>query len=192
MPAATQKTPARKSRNGAAAAPLAAPAASGTQGPLPPDVEMARNLFNASLAPMHGWLRFMAQWRETQAELLHEMDKALGATLREAGDAADVQQLLRLQGDLATNNLSRSANAAGALFRSWLETEAAVLEQAQVQGADMTRQIIKEAPAALNGNGKRQEGGAINPAAALLTNAQTAWTQAAQQWIETVRSSAVH
>jgi hypothetical protein len=94
------------------------------------DIDAARNLFNASLAPMHGVLRLMAQWRETQAGLLHEMDQALGATLREAQAATDLQELLRLQGELASGNLNRATHAAGALFRSWLETEAALLEQA--------------------------------------------------------------
>ena len=191
MPA-TQKTPARKARSRAAPAARNAAATSGAAEPLPANVDMARSLFNAGLAPMHGWLRLMAQWRETQAELLHEMDKALGVTMREAEDAADVQQLLRLQQDFAANNLNRTANAAGALFRSWLETEAAVLDQAQVQGADMTRQILKDAPTA-PGNGKHLESSALSPATALLSNAQAAWTQAAQQWIDTVRNGgAVH
>ena len=192
MPA-TPKTPARKARG--RAAPATPKAATGAPEPMPANVDnvdMARNLFNASLAPVHGWLRFMAQWRETQAELLHEMDKALGATLREAEDAGDVQALLRLQGDLASNNLSRSANAAGALFRTWLETEAAVLEQAREQSVDATRQMMKEAPAGAQAPGVQRDGSAGNPAAALLSSAQAAWTQAAQQWIDTVRNGAVH
>lgn len=189
MPA-TRKTPTRKATSSRAAPPGGASgsvhAAAQAQ---PANVEVARNLFNAGLAPMHGLLRFMAQWRETQAELLHDIDKALGATLREAEDVADVQELLRLQSELASHNLSRTANAAGALFRSWLETEAALLEQAQSQGAELTRQIIKEAPAtAARGNGKSAE---LNPAA-LMGNAQAAWTQAAQQWFDTVRSGAAH
>jgi hypothetical protein len=189
MPA-NPKTPARKARG--RAAPAAAGAAPVAPEPLAADVEMARNLFNASLAPVHGWLRFMAQWRETQAELLHEMDKALGATLREAEDAADVQDLFRLQSELASNGLSRSANAAGALFRTWLETEAAVLEQAREQSADVTRQMMTDARTGVPETGKHRDAAAANPATALMSNAQAAWTQAAQQWIETVRNGPLH
>lgn len=127
----THKTPANKAHRRPNRPPI--PAVAQMPGT---DIEAARNLFNASLAPMHGMLRFMAQWRETQAGLLHEMDEALGATLREAESATDVQELLRLHTELANNNLNRATNAAGALFRSWLETETALLEQARRGSAD--------------------------------------------------------
>lgn len=172
------KTSATKTRRRAAASPARVDAA-------PPDarIDAARNLFDASLAPMHGMLRLMAQWRETQAGLLHEMDQALGSTLREAQAAGDVQELLRLQSELASNNLNRATHAAGALFRSWLETEAALLEQAQRDSAETTRQMIQDAQAAGNGN----PAGSTS-AAGLLQQAQSAWTQAAQQWIAAVRN----
>lgn len=121
----THTTPAPKTRRRTAAATRPIETV-----PTADNIDAARNLLNASLAPMHGVLRLMAQWRETQAGLLHEMDEALGATLREAQAATDLQELLRLQGELASGNLNRATHAAGALFRSWLETEAALLEQA--------------------------------------------------------------
>lgn len=176
------KTSAPKTRRRAAATPTQVDAA------LPgANIDTARNLFNASLAPVHGLLRFMAEWRETQAGLLHEMDQALGSTLREAESAADVQELLRLQSEFTSNNLNRATNAAGALFRSWLETEAALLEQAQRGGADATRHMIQDAQATAAGDGNPAD---PNPTAALLHQAQAAWTQAAQQWIAAVRNGA--
>jgi hypothetical protein len=179
---ATRKTSAPKARRRAATTPTQAAAA-----PPGANIDTARNLFNASLAPMHGALRFMAQWRETQAGLLHEMDRALESTLREAESAADVQELMRLHSELASHNLNRATNAAGALFRSWLETEAALLEQAQRGGADATRQLIQGAQATATGNGHPADS---NPAADMFQQAQAAWTQAAQQWIATVRNGA--
>lgn len=171
-------TPTARRRSAAAPTPprtVPAPAAT--------NLDAARQLFNASLAPMHGVLRLMAQWRETQAGLLHEMDQALGATLREAESAADVGGLLRLQGELASGNLNRATNAAGALWRSWLETEAALLEQAQRRTADLTRQIMREAQSNPAGSNLPDP----NAASALLKQAQAAWTQAARQWLTTAR-----
>jgi hypothetical protein len=148
--------------------------------------ELARTFFNASLAPCHGLLRFMAQMRQTQAGLLEEMDKALDTALRRSQAAADVQELVQLQSELATDNLARTAQAASALFNSWLDTESQLLEQAQAQGADLTRKLVDEAPALP----RNSNGADAAPALALLGNAQAAWTQMTQQWVDAVKNGA--
>ena len=157
--AMARKTPTR-SRNGRAKNAPASPKASAALGTAaPPDA--AHAAFSASLMPLHGMLRFMAQWREAQAALLHDIDESLSANLNAPDKPADFQELMHLQGGLATAQWGRAANAASALFRSWLETEAALLEQMQAQGLASTRQLLDDAPntAPSRGSAAQQGGG---------------------------------
>ena len=189
MPA-TPKTAAGTAPNRASKPPVGKAALN--REPQPPSLEMARNLFNASLAPLHGMLRFMTQMRDSQADLLRDMEKALGVALRQAEGATELQELVRLQGELASENLGRTANAASALFRSWLDTEAALLEQAQAQGVDLTRKLIQEAPVTTASKSPMAVDAGMNPALTLLSNAQSAWTQMTQEWLDNVRNGAAH
>lgn len=196
MSSMPRKTPSRpvarharagSSRRPAPAHPAAVRATAAAQA-VQPSVEMARTAFNASFAPYQELLRFMAQMRETQANMLHQMDLALDATKRRAENASDMQELIRLQSDLASDNVGRTVNVASALFRSWLETEAALLEEAQAQGSGLTQQWLNEGSAATApGNGAAAP--AAQPGLDLLTQAQSAWAQWTQQWIDKLHES---
>jgi len=169
--------------------PNVAMASDASQSAAPANLEWARTCFNASLATCHGALRFLAQVRETQAEMLQDMDKALRAAMRQAESVTDVQELIRLQGGLASDNLGRATQAAGTLFRSWLEAEAELLEQARSQGADVAK-LAQPARTASKGNGQTADEALANPALALLQQAQASWSQLTQNWLDTLRASA--
>ena len=188
-PARATRRPARSDRKSKAAAGRS-PRVSASQ-PEIPQLTLARDMLNASLAPYQGLLRIMAQVRETQADMLHQMEQLLDATRRRAEQAGDLQELARLQGAMASDNLGRSVNAASALFRSWLETESALLEEAQFRGSAMTQQWLGDAPVSTDAD-KSEPAHASDPALALLTQAQAAWAQMTQQWIDTLRDQYSH
>lgn len=138
-----QKTPARKSR-GRAALPRAA-AARGRSEPAPRALAPANPWLNAGLAPVEGLLHLLAQWRETQAEWLRDVDAAWNDAPRPQDEAPELATAAHLPAVLVAENLGRAAHAANALWRSWLDTEAAWLEQAQSQSAGLTRQWFSDA-----------------------------------------------
>lgn len=137
------KTPARKSR-GRAAPPRAA-AARGRSEPALQPLAFASPWLNAGLAPVEGLLQLLAQWRQTQAEWLRDVDATWNDTPRPPGGAPELEAAAHLPGVLVGENLGRAAHAASALWRSWLDAEAAWLEQAQSQSAGLTRQWFSDA-----------------------------------------------
>ena len=137
------KTPARKSR-GRAALPRAE-AARGPSEPALSPLALANPWLNAGLAPVEGLLQLLAQWRETQAEWLRDVDAAWNDAPRPQDEAPELATAAHLPAVLVAENLGRAAHAANALWRSWLDTEAAWLEQAQSQSAGLTRQWFSDA-----------------------------------------------
>jgi|APDOM4702015248_1054824.scaffolds.fasta_scaffold139717_1 hypothetical protein len=136
------KTPARQSR-GRAAPPTAA--ARGRSEPAPSPLALANPWLNAGLAPVEGLLQLLAQWRQTQAEWLRDVDAAWNDTPRPPDGATELETAAHLPVALVSENLGRAAHAASALWRGWLDTEAAWLEQAQSQSAGLTRQWFSDA-----------------------------------------------
>ncbi len=137
------KTPARKSRVRAALPRTAA--ARGRSEPALQPLALANPWLNAGLAPVDGLLQLLAQWRQTQAEWLRDLDAAWNDTPRPPGGATELETATHLPGELVSENLGRAAHAASALWRGWLDTEAAWLEQAQSQSAGLTRQWFSDA-----------------------------------------------
>ena len=137
------KTPARKSR-GRAALPTAA-AARGRPEPALRPLGLANPWLNVGLSPVEGLLQLLAQWRQTQAEWLRDVDTAWNDAPRPLHGATELETAAHLPGVLVSENLGRAAHAASALWRSWLDTEAAWLEQAQSQSVGLTRQWFDNA-----------------------------------------------
>lgn len=131
------KTPARKSR-GRAAPPTPA-AARGRPEPTLPPLALANPWLNAGLAPVEGLLQLLAQWHQTQTDWLRDVDANWNNSPRPADGATGLATAAHLPAVLAGENLGRAAHAASALWRSWLDTEAALLEQAQRQSVGLTR-----------------------------------------------------
>lgn len=111
--------------------------------------------WGSSLAPMQGLLLWMAQWRQSQAAWLQDMDQAWRAALLPSAGANELPSALQLQHTLASENLGRVVHAASALWRSWLETEAALLEQASAPAADLARKQPSDAIASRPAPGAR-------------------------------------
>lgn len=137
------KTPARESL-GRAAPPTAA-AARGRPEPMLRPAAMANPWLNAGLAPVEGLLQLLAQWRQTQADWLRDVDAAWNDTPLPPDGASGLETAAHLPAVLAGENLGRAAHAASALWRSWLDTEAACLEQVQSQSVGLTRLWFSDA-----------------------------------------------
>ncbi len=137
------KTPARKSRS--RAAPNSAAAARGRPEPALRPLVVANPWLNAGFAPVEGLLQLLAHWHQTQTDWLRDVDAARNDSPRAPDGATELETAAHLPGALVSENLGRAAHAASALWRSWLDTEAAWLEQAQCQSVGLTRQWFSDA-----------------------------------------------
>ncbi len=137
------KPPARKTRG--RAAPKSAAAARGRPATALRPLASANPWLNVGLAPVEGLLQLLAQWRQTQADWLRDVDAAWNDVPRPLDGASELETAAHLPGVLVGENLGRAAHAASALWRSWLDTEQAWLEQAQSQSVGLTRQWFSDA-----------------------------------------------
>ena len=151
-------------------------------------MDVARSVLNASLNASQGVLKFMEQVQQMQAQTLRETHNALTAALGEAAKAREPQDLMTLQADLTSASLARAAQNCTSLFTRLFDAEAQFVEQAQAQSSEMTRKLMENGPAHAKGNGNDAS---ANSPMALLNNAQAAWTQMTQQWVDAVKNGAV-
>ncbi len=163
---------------------------SGNEAAVQLGMDVTRTILNASLSASHGMLRFMEQLQEAQAQAFRGMEKTLSSAITEADKATDLQDLMTLQGKMMQANLAGAAENFSSLLTRWCEAEAEFVEQAQSQTAGMTRKLVEDGSTGAKGDGVDK---AASTALELLGNAQAAWTQMTQQWVDAVKeSSAKH
>lgn len=152
-------------------------------------MDVTRTAVGVSLSASRSLLKLMQQVQAGQSQLLADMDSALDAAIGESRQAAGLQELMALQANMLNAHAARAAQVLVSTFSRVADLQAEFLEQLQSQGATLAHVLIEKpdgAPAA--GSADDASG---NPSLALLGNAQAAWTQMTQQWIDAVKNGAV-
>jgi hypothetical protein len=149
-------------------------------------VDVTRTILSASLNASQALLKFMEQVQEVQAEAFRTMENRLSAAITDAGQVANLQDLAALNGKLMQANLAGTAENFSSLLTRWCEAEAQFFEQTQAQSADMTRKLVEDTSTPAPGDSADK---AANSALELLSNAQAAWTQLTQQWVDSIKDS---
>lgn len=149
-------------------------------------LDTARSMLSASLNASQALLKFMEQVQEVQAQAFRSMESRLSSAITDANQAASLQDLAALNSKLMQANLAGTAENFSSLLTRWCEAEAQFFEQAQARTADLTRKVVEESAPAVQSEGTDK---AANSALELLGNAQAAWTQLTQQWVNAVKDS---
>ncbi|HJV95973.1 MAG TPA: hypothetical protein VJ608_08050 [Albitalea sp.] len=184
--ARTTKTPKPSVSTEAVAASAAPIFAMGNDAAAQMGLDAARSILSASLNASQALLKFMEQVQEVQAQAFRNMEGTLSAAITDANQAASLQDLAALNSKLMQANLAGTAENFSSLLTRWCDAEAQFFEQAQAQTADLTRKVVQESAPGAQSEGADK---AANSALELLSNAQSAWTQLTQQWVDAVKDS---
>jgi hypothetical protein len=149
-------------------------------------LDVTRTILSASLNASQALLKFMEQVQEVQAQAFRSMENRLSAAITDADQVANLQDLAALNGKLMQANLAGTAENFSSLLTRWCEAEAQFFEQTQAQSADMTRKLVQDTSTPAPGDAADK---AANSALELLSNAQAAWTQLTQQWVDSIKDS---
>jgi len=152
-----------------------------------------REWLHQNMLLAQGIVSLLEQAQRINTEAITSWTQSLADAAREIDEAEDVGALLAVPAHAASRELDQSIRRLGESARQVLEAEMQWAERAREQALAMGGPWLRsmsEAGAAGAGNGRGN--GADNAALQTLSDAQEAWLQMSQRWVDTMRANAPH
>jgi hypothetical protein len=150
----------------------------------PDAMSAARTFANLTLTASRDMLQFMEQAQQARTAIFADMVKALGTAIGDTASARDMQELMAIPSRLTNEQLAQTIKHNSELFNQMLGKRARLMAQ-------MPGHLGEAAPrrAGATGNGMAADFDA-SPLA-FMSNAQSAWTQVMQQWVDTLHNGPI-
>ena len=149
------------------------------------NVDMARNMFNSSLAAIQGWLECALEVQQVNSDTVKALANIVTVAVDQTEYATSLSELLDVQRALTAGQFMRAAQNYGTLVMRLSGVEARLVQRAQAAVAASSTDFFRGVDSQLKGNG----------ATSMLGSPLTLWgsTQAAvadvqRQWFRPMMS----
>lgn len=173
----TRAASSKESGKGKAAAPVVADA-------LAFNVDMARNLFNSSLAAMQGWLECAQEVQQVNSDTVKDLVNVVTAAVDQTEHATSLSELLDVQRAVTAGQFMRAAQNYGTLVMRPSAVEARLIQRVQAAAASST-DFFKGVDSQLKGSGATSM---LGSPLALWGSAQAAMADVQRQWFRPMMS----
>jgi hypothetical protein len=150
----------------------------------PDAMSAARTFANLTLTASRDMLQFMEQAQQARTAIFADMVKALGTAIGDTASARDMQELMAIPSRLTNEQLAQTIKHNSELFNQMLGKRARLMAQ-------MPGHLGEAAPRRAGATGNGMAAGFDASPLAFMSNAQSAWTQVMQQWVDTLHNGPI-
>jgi len=148
------------------------------------NVDVARNMFNSSLAAMQGWLECAQEVQQVNCDTVKDLANVVTAAVDQTEHATSLSELLDVQRAVTAGQFMRAAQNYGTLVMRLSAVEERLIQRAQAAAASST-DFFKDVDSQLKGNGATSM---LGWPLALWGSAQAAMADIQRQWFRPMMS----
>jgi hypothetical protein len=148
------------------------------------NVDVARNMFNSSLAAMQGWLECALEVQKVHSDTVKDLANVVTAAVDQTEHATSLSELLEVQRTLTAGQFMRAAQNYGMLVMRLSAVELRLMQQAQAAAASST-DFFRGVDSQLKGNGATSM---LGSPLALWGSTQAAMADIQRQWARPMMS----